>query len=89
MELFGIICFLVLSFIIANAGSKRKIGFGWSLFLGLWLTPFVSLVAVLLSDKLQPDECGKIERKWGCLFPFILSVLIIGAFVSFFYVVLD
>ena len=83
--LFGIVCSLVLSFIIANAGAKRQIGFGWSLFLGVWLTPIVSLIAVLLSDKLQPDEFGRVEMKWGCMTPFIVSVLIIGTVIYFFY----
>lgn len=83
--IFGIICSLVLSFIIANAGAKRQIGFGWSLFLGIWLTPIVSLIAVLLSDRLQPDEDGRTEKKWGCMSPFIVSVLIIGTVVYFFY----
>jgi hypothetical protein len=75
---FGFISSVVLSFIIANAGAKRQIGFGWSLFLGLWLTPIVSLIAVLLSDKLQIDEYGRLEKKWGCLAPFAVSFLIIG-----------
>ena len=75
---FGVISSIVLSFIIANAGAKRQIGFGWSLFLGLWLTPIVSLIAVLLSDKLQPDEYGRFDKKWGCMVPFIVSFLIIG-----------
>ena len=83
--LFGIVCSLVLSFIIANAGAKRQIGFGWSLFLGVWLTPIVSLIAVLLSDRLQPDEYGRTEKKWGCMSPFIVSVLIIGTVIYFFY----
>lgn len=83
--LFGIVCSLVLSFIIANAGAKRQIGFGWSLFLGIWLTPIISLVAVLLSDKLLPDEYGRTEKKWGCMFPLIVSVLIIGTIVHVFY----
>lgn len=83
--IFGIICSLVLSFIIANAGAKRQIGFGWSLFLGVWLTPIVSLIAVLLSDKLQPDEYGIVQKKWGCIAPFIVSVLIIGTVIYFFY----
>lgn len=82
---FGIICSLVLSFIIANAGTKRQIGFGWSLFLGIWLTPIVSLIAVLLSDKLQPDEYGRVEKKWGCMAPFIVSFLIVGTVVYMLY----
>lgn len=83
--IFGLICSLVLSFIIANAGAKRQISFGWSLFLGIWLTPIVSLIAVLLSDKLQPDEYDRVEKKWGCTAPFIVSVLIIGTVIYFFY----
>lgn len=83
--LFGIVCSLVLSFIIANAGAKRQIGFGWSLFFGVWLTPIISLIAVLLSDRLQPDEYGRTEKKWGCMSPFIVSVLIIGTVIYFFY----
>lgn len=83
--LFGIVCSLVLSFIIANAGAKRQIGFGWSLFLGIWLTPIISLIAVLLSDRLQPDEYGRTEKKWGCVAPFIVSVLIIGTVIYFLY----
>lgn len=75
---FGVISSIVLSFIIANAGTKRQIGFGWSLFLGLWLTPIVSLIAVLLSDKLLPDEYSRLEKKWGCLAPLVVSLLIVG-----------
>lgn len=82
---FGLISSVVLSFIIANAGAKRQIGFGWSLFLGLWLTPIVSLIAVLLSDKLQADEYGRLEKKWGCLTPFAVSFLIIGTVVYIIY----
>ena len=78
LALFGIVSSLVLSIIIANAGAKRQIGFGWSLFLGLWLTPIVSLIAVLLSDRLKPNEYDRIEKKWGCIAPFIVSFLIIG-----------
>lgn len=76
--IFGFIISIVLSLIIASAGAKRQIGFGWSLFLGIWLTPIVSLIAVLLSDKLQLDEYGRIQKKWGCMSPFIVSFLIVG-----------
>lgn len=65
--------------------SKTANGFGWSLFLGVWLTPIVSLIAVLLSDKLQPDEYGRVQKKWGCMAPFIVSVLIIGTVIYFFH----
>ena len=62
-----------LDIIIAYAGRKRLIGFGWSLFLGLFLSPIVSLIAVLLSDKIDEDD----ELNWGCLPPFILIVIIV------------
>ena len=75
----GLISSVILSFIIANAGAKREIGFGWSLFLGLWLTPIVSLIAVLLSEKLTPSEYY--AKNWGCVVPFVVSLLLIfGAF---------
>jgi hypothetical protein len=43
--------FIVLpSFLIAFfLGTKRQIGLGWSLFIGLFLTPLVSLMMTLLS----------------------------------------
>lgn len=68
---------LVLALIIANAGSKRKIGYGWSLFLGLFLSPIVSLIAVLLSERIKPDEDGGIEKNWGCWTPLIVTLIII------------
>ncbi|GEM_PF-1328380 len=77
MYIFVIGILLALSFIIANAGAKRRIGYGWSLFLGLWLSPIVSLIAVLLSDKLETDEYGDVEKNWGCTAPLLVSVLII------------
>ena len=75
--LFTILILIVLALIIANAGSKRKIGFGWSLFLGLFFSPIVSLIAVLLSDRIQPDEFGKIQRNWGCVGPIVIVCMII------------
>lgn len=75
--LLGILLLIVLAFIIANAGSKREIGYGWSLFLGLTLSPIVSLIAVLLSDRIQPDENGQIKKNWGCVDPLIATAVII------------
>lgn len=68
---------LVLSLIIANAGAKREIGFGWALFLGIWFSPIISLIAVLLSDRLPCDELGYMEKKWGCMAPLFTTVVII------------
>lgn len=63
--------YLILVFIIAYAGRTRTIGFGWSLLLGILFSPIVSLVAVLLSDRLPAGV-----TRWGCLLPgIILAVL--------------
>ena len=75
---------LSLAIIIANAGAKRRIGFGWALFLGLLLSPIVSFVAVLFSDKIEPDEDGDIEKNWGCKGPIIVvAIIVIGWFIIF------
>jgi hypothetical protein len=59
-ELTGGIAFLLLigAIVLTSAllishfiGRKRQIGFGWSLFLSLFLTPVVGLVVMLLSKK--------------------------------------
>ena len=83
--LFGVIICMTLAFIIANAGARRNIGFGWSLFLGIWLSPIVSLIAVLLSEKIKPNEFGAIEKKWGCLAPMLISSVLILIPIFFFY----
>ena len=46
-----------LSFVVANyLGSKRQIGYGWSLFFCLTLTIVGGLIVTLLSRKYQPDN---------------------------------
>jgi len=65
-----------LDLIIAYAGRKRLIGFGWSLFLGLVLSPIVSLIAVLLSDRIDEDD----DLNWGCLPPLILTLIVVALF---------
>lgn len=87
--IFCLIPLFVITFIIANAGSKRKIGFGWALFLGLFLSPIISLIAVLLSDKINPDEYGRIERNWGCFAPLFTFLFIIGVIGFILIVVFD
>ena len=65
-----------LDLIIAYAGRKRLIGCGWSLFLGLVLSPIVSLIAVLLSDRIDEDD----DLNWGCLPPLILTLIVVALF---------
>ena len=84
---FLLACFVgfVLTLIIAFAGSKRSIGFGWPLFLGLFLTPVVSFVAVVLSERNKPNENGIVKRKWGCLIPLILTIAIVASIAIYYH----
>lgn len=66
----GILAGCLLDVLVGLVGSKRKIGFGWTFFWSLVFTPLVGLVIALISDPLPQGE-----QKWGCLVPFILSVL--------------
>lgn len=56
MVVFG---WIVLSFVIGYAGSKREIGFGLSCFCSLLLSPIVGLIIVFSSDKLSDIEFRK------------------------------
>jgi hypothetical protein len=48
----GLIVNVFLSFLIAEyLGSKRNIGFGWSLFFCLFFSPLLGLIITLLSRK--------------------------------------
>lgn len=52
---------LILAFIIAGTlGSKRKIGFGWSLAACIFTSPIIGLIITLCSEKL-PEEQESIE----------------------------
>ena len=64
--------YFILVVIIALAGRRRTIGFGWPFLLGVLFTPIVSLVAVLLSDKLPNGD-----TRWGCLWPLVVMLLLL------------
>lgn len=40
-----------LCYLIAKAGEKRKIGFGWSFFLSIFLSPIIGGIITMLSPK--------------------------------------
>ncbi|GGG12795.1 hypothetical protein [Pontibacter amylolyticus] len=42
-------------YLIAKSGEKRKIGFGWSFFISLFLSPIVGGIITLLSSKLETN----------------------------------
>lgn len=70
--IFGILSGSLLSILVGILGSRRKIGFGWTLLISLIFTPLLGLVAVLLSDELPEGE-----RRWGCIAPFLVFLVIV------------
>ncbi len=42
---------IVLSLLVGLLGDKRKIGFGWSFVLSLFLSPIIGLIITLFSKK--------------------------------------
>lgn len=68
---FGIVAGCLLDVLVALVGSKRKIGFGWTLFWSLVFTPLVGLVIALLSDPLPQGE-----SRWGCLWPVLICLIL-------------
>ena len=60
--IFGLLSDTFLAVLVGLVGARRRIGFGWTFFLSVLLTPFIGLIVALLSDSL-PDG----ERNWGCL----------------------
>jgi len=52
MELIFILAINIgICFLIAKAGEKRKIGFGWSFFFCFFLSPIVGGIITMLSPK--------------------------------------
>ena len=70
-----------LSFVVANyLGSKRQIGYGWSLFFCLTLTIVGGLIVTLLSRKYKPDNTKppsrvKIVIGWILIIFYSLSII--------------
>lgn len=70
--IFGLLSDTFLAVLVGLVGARRRIGFGWTFFLSVLLTPIIGLVIALLSDKL-PDG----ERNWGCLGSILAIVTIV------------
>lgn len=50
---------IILAFIIAGTlGTKRKIGFGWSLVACIFTSPVIGLIITLCSDKLPEEQAS-------------------------------
>lgn len=52
---------LTLCFLVANAASKRKIGFGWSLVACIFLSPIIGGIITFISPKILPSE-SEVEK---------------------------
>lgn len=50
-----IIVWIVLCLVVALLGKDRKIGYGWSLFFCVFLSPLVGLVIILCSKKIKQN----------------------------------
>ena len=50
-----LIVLVILSSLIGILGKNRKIGFGWSFVLSLFLTPLIGLIITLCSKKKSVD----------------------------------
>jgi len=47
----GLYAWLMLCFLTALVGDRRKIGFGWTFAISFFLTPIIGLIVILLSEK--------------------------------------
>ncbi|AFU69139.1 hypothetical protein P700755_002362 [Psychroflexus torquis ATCC 700755] len=50
-QLVGLIVLVGLSALVGQLGKKRKIGFGWSFALSVFLSPIIGLIITLFSKK--------------------------------------
>lgn len=80
LTIYGIFGSCLLSVLVGLIGSHRKIGFGWTFFLSVLLSPLLGLVFALISKKLP-----KGERRWGILGAIlaVLTVIFIILFVVY------
>jgi hypothetical protein len=55
----GIIVWIIISIIIGNLGSERKIGFGKAFFASLLITPLIGILFVMESERNSDYELKK------------------------------
>jgi hypothetical protein len=57
MEIFHIIAIsMAICFLIAKEGENRKIGFGWSYFYSILLSPIIGVIITILSPKVYDNK---------------------------------
>lgn len=79
--LYGVTSFAIGYFL----GKKRQIGFGWSFFFCIFLSPVGGFIITMLSRKYynQNPEPSKSKRHWGMLLIFIFCYRILFEFMDY------
>ncbi|WP_409377643.1 hypothetical protein [Balneola sp. MJW-20] len=62
MELLPLVIGIIISGLVALLGKDRKIGYGWSFMLCLFLTPIIGLIIILFSKKEEEVEFVDIKK---------------------------
>ena len=80
MILWGIICLIIVSWLVGKYAERKRIGFYWTFLISLFLSPFIGLIVALLSrdkeseiyteDRSQPwkiynDKRETNHKPWG------------------------
>lgn len=75
---FGAFAFAIAHFL----GSKRQIGFGWSFFFCLFLSPIIGFIVTMLSRKYYDPNPAPSTAKtvWGWILIIFFSLSLIGQF---------
>ncbi len=78
--IFGAIAFAIAHFL----GRKRQIGFGWSFFFCLFLSPIVGFIAIMLSRKYYEPNPAPSSAKtvWGWILILLISLSLIVQFLK-------
>jgi len=58
-----IVIWLIVSALVALLGNNRKIGYGWSLLLCLFLSPIIGLIIILFSKKVDNVEFVDVKKE--------------------------
>ena len=61
MEKFALLA--ILSALVALLGSNRKIGYGWSFVLCLFLSPIIGVIIILFSKKVDSVDFVDVKKE--------------------------
>ena len=72
---------LLLDILVGLLGSRRTLGFGWAFLISVIFTPFIGLIAALISSPLPvgaEPKYGCLGRSFGCLGMLFLILIAAG-----------